>query len=94
MENFEEVLKKLVIVPQYLKVFTVQDYWDKKNNGKRTPDIPTRKRPPVYRKKQSVVITPAGEFENLHEAGKHYSVRDTTVRCWIKDGKDGFRYKD
>lgn len=38
------------------------------------------------------VTTPDGYFETVKEAGLHYSVRGSTIREWIKRGKDGFQY--
>jgi hypothetical protein len=38
------------------------------------------------------VITPHGVFETIKEAGMFYKVRGSTLREWIKKGKEGFQF--
>ena len=38
------------------------------------------------------VSTPNGVFETLKEAGIFYKVRGSTIRAWIKNGKEGFAF--
>lgn len=40
------------------------------------------------------VITPAGEFDSMANAGRFYGTDGSRIRCWIRDGKPGFSYKN
>lgn len=40
------------------------------------------------------VITPAGEFPSMADAGRYYRVEGSRIRAWIKSGKQGFTYKN
>jgi hypothetical protein len=39
-----------------------------------------------------IVSTPNGMFETIKEAGVFYKVRGSTIRNWIKNGKEGFAF--
>ena len=39
-----------------------------------------------------IVSTPNGVFETIKEAGIFYKVRGSTIRGWIKNGKEGFAF--
>ena len=38
------------------------------------------------------ISTPDGEFGSIKEVGVFYSVRGSTIRDWLKKGKEGFSY--
>jgi hypothetical protein len=40
------------------------------------------------------VMTPLGEFPSQAAAGRAYNTDGARIRCWIKEGKQGFYYLD
>ena len=46
-----------------------------------------------FTKLSKAVITPAGDFPSMAEAGRFYGVEGSRIRAWIKGGKSGFDYK-
>jgi hypothetical protein len=40
------------------------------------------------------VMTPLGEFPSQAAAGRAYNTEGARIRCWIKEGKEGFYYLD